>query len=133
MKTENIYIAKLGYSTKIDKKGAVVFFEIDVRTFEAIGANEIKYAEASKFPSIDVDVTFITETYAPIANAIAKVNSPLIKREKLVGTYEDEAGKTISTRLTFSDSERTLTKEEVMKIVDEIVAELKANGIEMKL
>ncbi len=118
---------------KIDKKGAVVFFEIDVRVFEAIGANEIKYAEASKFPSIDVDVTFITDTYEPIASAIAKVNSSLIKREKLVGTYEDEAGKTISTRLTFSDSERTLTKEEVMKIVDEIVAELKANGVEMKL
>ncbi|MBR5478720.1 MAG: phenylalanine--tRNA ligase subunit beta [Clostridia bacterium] len=117
---------------KIDKKSAMVFFELDVETFAEIGKADIKYEETSKFPSIDVDLTFVTDTYKPIADAIARVNSDLIKREKLVGTYADEAGKSITVRLTFSHGERTLTKDEVMKIVDEIIAILKDNGIALK-
>lgn len=117
---------------KIDKKASMVFFELDVVKFAEIGKADIKYEETSKFPSIDVDLTFVTDTYKPIADAIAKVNSELIKREKLVGTYADETGKSITVRLTFSHGERTLTKDEVMAIVDEIIAILKDSGIELK-
>ncbi len=117
---------------KIDKKSSIVFFEIDVETLVAVDKADIKYEEVSKFPSIDVDLTFVTDTYKPIADAIAKVNSELIKKEKLVGTYADETGKSITVRLTFSNPERTLTKDEVMKIVDEIIAILKDAGIELK-
>ena len=119
-------------SKKIDKKASMVFFEIDVEKFAETAKADIKYEETSKFPSIDVDLTFVVDTYKPIADAIAKVNSELIKKEKLVGTYSDEAGKSITVRLTFSHGERTLTKEEVMKIVDEVIAILKDNGIELK-
>ena len=117
---------------KIDKKSAMVFFELDLNAFAEIGKADIKYEETSKFPSIDVDLTFVTDTYKPIADAIAKVNSDLIKKEKLVGTYSDDAGKSITVRLTFSHGERTLTKDEVMKIVDEIIAILQASGVELK-
>ena len=117
---------------KIDKKCAVVFFEIDANLFADIEAADIKYVESSKFPSIDVDLTFVADKYKPIADAIAKVNSPLITKEKLQGTYTDESGKSITVRLTFSHSERTLTKDEVMKIVDDIIAELSSKGVALK-
>ncbi len=117
---------------KVDKKCSIVFFEIDTNLFAEIEATDIKYVETSKFPSIDVDLTFVVDKYKLIADAIAKVNSPLITKEKLVGTYTDEAGKSITIRLTFSDSERTLTKDEVMAIVDKIIAELSIVGVALK-
>ena len=51
---------------------------------------------------------------------------------KLIDTYEDENGKSITVRIYFSHPERTLTKEEVMKVVDGIVETLRAEGIMMK-
>lgn len=117
---------------KIEKKSSIVFFEIDVDKFDQINGSDIVYAESSKYPSIDVDLTFVANRYEPIAKAIAKVNSPLVRKESLVGIYVEGAVKSITIRLTFSHSERTLTKDEVMKIVDSIIAELKLMGIFLK-
>ena len=117
---------------KIDKKAAIVFLEIDVRVLDEIAPAAIKYEETSKYPSIDMDLTFVCDRYAPIADAVAAANSPLIKKQALVDTYTDENGKAITVRLTFSHPERTLTKDEVAEIVNVIVADLGAKGIEMK-
>lgn len=119
-------------SKKIDKKASVVFLEIDMNKLVSVENKGIHYVEAPKYPTIDVDVTFLSSKYAPIANAIKEVNSSLIKKEAVVDTYEDENGKAITVRLTFMHEERTLTKDEVMEIVDKIIAILKSQGIEMK-
>jgi len=119
-------------SKKIDKKASVVFLEIDMNKLVSVENKGIHYVEAPKYPTIDVDVTFVCDKYAPIANAIKEVNSALIKKEAVVDTYQDENGKSITVRLTFMHGERTLTKDEVMEIVDKIIAILKNQGIEMK-
>ena len=119
-------------SKKIDKKASVVFLEIDMDKLVSVENKGIHYVEAPKYPTIDVDVTFVSNKYAPIAQAIKEVNSALIKKEAVVDTYEDENGKSITVRITFMHEERTLTKDEVMEIVDKIIAILKAQGIEMK-
>ena len=118
---------------KIDKKASIVFLEIDMNKLVSVENAGIHYVEAPKYPTIDVDVTFLCQKYEPIANAIKEVNSSLIKKEAVVDTYEDENGKSITVRLTFMHEERTLTKDEVMEIVDKIVEILKAQGITMKL
>lgn len=128
----NIGIVHPTVSKKIDKKASVVFLEIDVNKLVGVENAGIHYVEAPKYPTIDVDVTFVTSRYAPIADAIKQVNSSLIKKEAVVDTYEDESGKSITVRLTFMHEDRTLTKDEVMEIVDKIIAILKAQGIEMK-
>ena len=128
----NIGIVHPTVSKKIDKKASVVFLEIDVNKLVGTENAGIHYVEAPKYPTIDVDVTFVTPKYAPIAEAIKQVNSALIKKEAVVDTYEDENGKSITVRLTFMHEDRTLTKDEVMEIVDKIIAILKAQGIEMK-
>lgn len=134
---DGVELGKIGIvhptvAKKIDKKANVVFFEIDINLLEKLDYDNIVYSEASKHPSIDIDLTFVAEKYAPIAEAIRKVNSPLIKREVLVGTYNDGGVNSITVRLTFSHSERTLVKDEVMDIVDTIIKELNSVGIELK-
>ncbi len=117
---------------KIDKKAAIVFAEIDVTAFSGEKNNSIKYVEPSKYPEMEIDVTFISDKYAPIGKAIEDANCPLIKSVKLLDTYVDESGKSITVRILFSHGERTLTKDEVMEVVDSIIATLEAQGIPMK-
>ncbi len=118
---------------KIDKKANIVFAEIDIAVFNSIKNASIKYEAPSKFPAIEIDLSFVSESYAPIAKAIENAACPLIKKVSLVDTYADENGKSITIRIVFSDPERTLTKEEVMGVVDGITGELEGLGITMKV
>ncbi|MCR4595090.1 MAG: phenylalanine--tRNA ligase subunit beta [Clostridiales bacterium] len=119
-------------SKKIDKKAAVVFAEIDVPALAAIKNDGIVYNEPSKFPSIDIDLSFVSNIFAPIGQAIKNAGCELIKSVQVIDRYEDESSKSITTRLTFSHKEKTLTREEVMDIVNGIVEELKSKGISLK-
>ena len=119
-------------SKKIDKKANIVFAEIDIDTFANLTNDSISYVEPSKFPEIEIDVTFMSDTFAPIKEAVAEENSPLIKGLKLSDTYVDENGKSITVKILFSHPERTLTKEEVMVSVDSIIARLEKKNILLK-
>ena len=116
----------------IDKKANVVFLEIDMKDLVEIENAGIKYAEASKYPSIEVDVTFVADTFRPIKEAIALINSELVKKTSVVDTYNDANGKSITIRIVFSHPERTLVKDEVMAIVNELIAKLESKGIKLK-
>lgn len=119
-------------SKKIDKKAAIVYAEIDVQAFAQITDAGIHYKEPSRFPGMEIDLSFVSETFAPIGKAIADTNSPLIQKVEVVDTYRDAAGKSITTRLTFSHPEKTLTRDEVMGVVDEIIAALAKENIALK-
>lgn len=119
-------------SKKIDKKAAIVYAEIDVQAFAKIADAGIHYKEPSRFPGMEIDLSFVSETFAPIGKAIADTNSPLIQKVEVVDTYRDAAGKSITTRLTFSHPEKTLTRDEVMGVVDEIIAALAKENIALK-
>lgn len=119
-------------SKKIDKKAAIVFAEIDVTAFSNEKNNSISYSEPSRYPEMEIDVTFICDKYAPIGKAILDANCSLIKKVSLLDTYVDASGKSITVRILFSHPDRTLTKEEVMEVVDSIVANLESQGIPMK-
>ena len=71
---------------KIDKKAAIVFAEIDINALSHIGARRIAYAEPSRFPGMEQDLTFIAEKYEPIRQAIEAANSPLVSKVAVVGT-----------------------------------------------
>ncbi|MDY5934969.1 MAG: phenylalanine--tRNA ligase subunit beta [Oscillospiraceae bacterium] len=116
----------------IDKKANVVFLEVDMKDLVETENAGIKYAEASKYPSIEVDVTFVADTFRPIKEAIALINSELVKKTSVVDTYNDTNGKSITIRIVFSHPERTLVKDEVMAIVNELIAKLESKGIKLK-
>lgn len=119
-------------SKKIDKKAAIVFAEIDVKEFSALSNESISYEEPSKFPAIEIDLSFISDKFAPIAKAIEETKSSLIKKVEVVDIYFDDNTKSITTRITFSHPEKTLTREEVMEIADRVIAQLADKGILLK-
>jgi len=119
---------------KLDKRACVVFAEIDMDKFAAIENRSIRYEEPSKFPSIEIDLSFLTARFAPILAAIEKAAKvcDLIKAVDVIDIYEAEDASSIAVRLTFSDNSRTLTREEVAAVTDEIVADLEKDGILLK-
>lgn len=119
-------------SKKIDKKAAIVYAEIDVQAFAQIVDAGIHYKEPSRFPGMEIDLSFVSETFAPIGKAIENAECPLIQKVEVVDTYRDAVGKSITTRLTFSHPEKTLTRDEVMGVVDGIIAALAKENIALK-
>ena len=117
---------------KVDKKGILVYAELDVKTLSDIEEDAIKYEEPSKFPGIDIDISFVSEKFAPIGEAIKAAECPLIKGMEVVDTYRDEVGKSITVRIYFAHPEKTLTKDEVMDVVNGIIDDLASKGIDMK-
>ncbi|MDD6620424.1 MAG: phenylalanine--tRNA ligase subunit beta [Eubacteriales bacterium] len=119
-------------SKKIDKKASIVFAEIDVKAFAEIENASIVYEEPSKYPGMDIDLSFVSDKFEPIKKAIDDARSNLVKKISVVDTYSDDNAKSITTRITFAHPEKTLTREEVMEIVDKVVASLEENGIFLK-
>ena len=127
-----IGIVNTAVAKKIDKKANIVFAEIDIEEFASIKNASIRYVEPSKFPEIEIDLSFVSNKFAPIGKAVADAACPLVKKVEVVDTYEDENGKSITSRITFAHPEKTLTKEEVMDVVGGIIADLETKGISLK-
>lgn len=119
-------------SKKIDKKASIVFAEIDVKEFAGIENSSIVYEEPSKFPGIEIDLSFVSDKFEPIGTAIKDANCALVKKVQVVDVYQDDNAKSITTRITFAHPEKTLTREEVMGVVDGIIENLASKGINLK-
>ena len=86
----------------------------------------LKYKEASKYPTIVKDVAFIvpkTMSSSEVETVIKKAGGRLLSDIKVFDVYEklDNNKKSIAYNLTFMDSNRTLTDEEVMNVFDNII------------
>ena len=86
----------------------------------------LKYREASKYPTIVKDIAFIvpkTMSSSEIETVIKKAGGRLLSDIKVFDVYEklDNDKKSIAYNLTFMDSNRTLTDEEVMNVFDNII------------
>ncbi len=117
---------------KIDKRASIVYAQINIKDFASIENIGIEYEEDSKYPAIEVDLSFVSDKFEPIEKAIKDENSPLMKKMKLIDIYEDDNNKSITIRLTFSHNERTLTREEVSKVTDRIIDNLKSVGVMLR-
>lgn len=120
-------------SKKIDKKAAIVFAEIDIEALADIKQENISYVEPSKYPSIEVDLSFVAEKFSEINDTIKESAQSILKKVGVTDVYSDSTGKSITVRLLFGDDERTLTHDEVQKVVDDIIEKLKNKGINLKM
>ncbi len=116
----------------IDKKASIVYAEIDLSLFASVTNKSISYEEPSKYPEMEIDLSFVSDKFSPIADAIKEQNCSLIKKVSVADIYEDENGKSITVRMVFSCPDRTLTREEVMAVADAIIASLETKGIMLK-
>lgn len=86
----------------------------------------LKYKEASKYPTIVKDVAFIVPkdmASSEVESVIKKAGGRLLNDIKVFDVYEklDNNKKSIAYNLTFMDSSRTLTDDEVMSVFDNII------------
>lgn len=136
---------KIGYvsvpyptvAAAIDKKCAVSFLEIETEEFSKVDAAALKYKLPSKFPEIEIDLTFnanLSEVKFDELRALAFKAAPELLSEVVVkDVYTDENGNVaLTVRFYFVSKERTLTKQELAPVTDAIASALEALKLKIK-
>ena len=121
----------------IDKKCAVAFLEIETEKFAAVAAGKNSYVEPSKFPAIDIDLTFNADLskvdFALLSEKAVSAAGDALKDVKAKDIYTAEDGATALTlRFSFVSYEKTLSKQELTPVVDAIIAAMSELGLVMK-
>jgi len=108
---DDVYVLEINLTRLLDKK-----------------VGKMKYKEISKFPSMKKDVAFIVDkemASKEIETVIKKAGGNLLADIEVFDVYEGanlgENKKSIAYSLTFLDSKKTLTDEEVMEAFNKII------------
>ena len=121
-------------------KDPVFVMEINLDKLLAKKVGKMKFKEISKFPSIKKDIAIIVDkekTSGEIAMAIKKAAGSLLTKIELFDVYTGiNLGlnkKSLAYSLTFEDSKKTLTDEEINKEMEKIIEFLtKKVGAELR-
>ncbi len=137
----NVGMLAVPYPTvtkNIDKKASLAFYEISTDALSTVKCGTTQYKEVSKFPEIDIDMTFLASvskidfvklTDVAKANAGGILSSVTVKD---IWGEGDEAA--ITFRLRFVSSERTLNKQELNDTTAKIASALESElGIKIKV
>ena len=121
----------------IDKKCALAFFEIKTELFAKSSVGKIKYSEPSKFPAVEIDVTFAADpaslSFTSLIGVAKASAGDLLSDMWVKDIYTGEDGSFATTlRFSFLSRERTLTKQELSVVVDGITAAFAEQGIAVK-
>jgi phenylalanyl-tRNA synthetase beta chain len=120
----------------IDKKGAVAFLEIYTELFAAHKAGTTKYEEPSKFPEIDIDMTFTADVgaidFADLTALARESAGGLLAGVLVKDIYTAEGETSITLRFSFSSKERTLSKQELTPVTEAIAAAFEKLSIKLK-
>ena len=102
--------------------------EINLDKLLAKKVGKMKFKEISKFPSVKKDIAVIVDKEKnsyEVAMAIKKAASNLLTKVELFDVYTgeniDENKKSLAYSLTFEDSKKTLTDEEINKEMEKII------------
>ena len=118
-------------------KDQIYVFELDMNRILETKVRGIKDKEISKYPVVTKDMAFIIDKdtkAGDILDTIKKKGGRLLKNVIIFDSYEgdniEKNKRSIAFNLTFQDSNRTLTDEEVMtlfkKIIEEVESKYKA-------
>ena len=137
---------KIGYlsvphptvAEKIDKKCAIAFFEIYTERFAKSDAALVKYAEPSKFPAIDIDITFTADigdiVFGKVESLAKAAAGDILADIRLKDVYTSEDGSSaVTLRFSFVSKERTLTKQELAPATEAITSALNEVGLVVKM
>ena len=121
----------------LDKKAVVAFFEINTGAFAKAAVLGNKYVEPSKFPAIDIDMTFVADVSAVSFDKVREVATVaadgLLTDVKSRGVYTDDAGvEALTLRFTFVSREKTLSKQELAPTTEKVAAALAECGLTLK-
>ncbi|MEE0867478.1 MAG: phenylalanine--tRNA ligase subunit beta [Clostridia bacterium] len=119
---------------KIDKHAAIACLEIDLDNFAQAEVKEPSYKEPSKFPGVSYDLSLIVadKKYSEIEDAWLCENIAELDEVKLVDTYSLMGVLSITVRFFFSSPDRTLSMEEIQRIMDKIIANLEQKDVKLR-
>ena len=110
-------------------KDAVYVMEINLDKLLAKKVGKMKYKEISKFPNVKKDVAFVMDkniSSCEIEKVIKKAGGKLLTNIEVFDVYTGENigkdEKSIAYSLTFNDSKKTLTEDEVTTIFTKIIS-----------
>ncbi len=114
-------------------------FEIDLDLILENVKNKFIYKEVSKYPTVTRDIAMLIskdDTYQNIKDIIKNINSNLIKEVSLFDVYEGKGlpdnKKSIAITVSYNNSEKTLTEEEILKIHDKVLNSLIEYGVTIR-
>ncbi|MBP1755168.1 MAG: hypothetical protein H6Q59_1566, partial [Firmicutes bacterium] len=132
-------VLDLRVKNKIDKKLNVAFAEIDLENLGKVAAENLRYTEISKYPGVTIDLSILADKgirYENIVSYIKEYKCEYLQGIRLVDIFEDAKlladKKSVTIRLEFGSMERTLEGTEIQNMVDEILALLAKNGLEIR-
>jgi len=109
-------------------KEDVFVIEVNLDKLLAKKVGKIKYKEISKFPNVKKDVAFVMDkkmTSKEVEMVIKKAGGNLLTNIEVFDIYTGENvgenEKSIAYSLTFNDTKKTLTDEEVASVFDKII------------
>lgn len=110
-------------------KDDIYVMEINLTMLLSTKTRKMNYKEISKFPSVVKDVAFIIDdnkTSAEIEKVIKQAGGKMLEKINVFDIYPniEEGKKSIAYKLTFSNSNKTLSDEEVMQVFDKIIKEV---------
>ncbi|MEE3343232.1 MAG: phenylalanine--tRNA ligase subunit beta [Bacilli bacterium] len=112
-------------------KDDVYVAEINLSKLSKYKVSKIKYREINKYPSIKKDLAFIVDKDIPaedISKTIKKAGGKNLTNIEIfdlyIGDKIDSNKKSIAFSLTFEDTKKTLTDEEVMDIFNKIIKDV---------
>lgn len=141
---ENIcigYISELNINIKdnIDKKANIVVLEISLDNFNKINAKKIIYKEISKYQSVNIDISILTdkeEKYSSLEKCISDVNINNLYKYELIDIFEDDKKikdkKSVTIRFTLLSSDHTLSSGEINADLEQLINRFEANGYIIK-
>ena len=121
----------------IDKKCAVAFLELSTEAFASVPVKAQKYKEPSKFPAVELDLTFATDpaaiAFPALLEAAKGAAGTLLSDMWVKDIYVNDAGESaVTLRFSFISNERTLTKQELNTVAEAITAAFATLGIALK-
>jgi len=120
---------------KMDKKAAIVTAQVDMGDFAKMTTGDIWYQEPSKYPGIDIDLSLNIQPDTKFADLVPAWDIPdmPLKNVQLIDRFEAEGQKSITLRYVFSANDRTLSMEELQPYTDQILKNLSAMHVTLKM
>lgn len=116
----------------VDKKGSIVFAEIDINQFASAKTQPIEYDEPSKYPAIEYDLSMDIPQgvyFSNLRECWKNDGTELLQSVSVIDTYDTEDIHRITVRFVFSSNERTLSSAEVQEIINSIAVNLAGIGV----
>lgn len=120
---------------KIAKNAVVVCIEIDMDLLLEIEPAALEFAEPSRFPTVEYDLSLIIPEgvrFEDISTCWKKLKIKELRDVSVIDIYDAQTVKSITIRLFFGLDDRTLTGEEVQKHIDHILENLETIGVKLK-